>query len=83
MLYVLPMLLGRSYDMQHDVVGIDIYSQKDVDDAKNHDIPSQEVTSNYMTIEKSSEKRDFLGITGELGSKFRLVSWTSEEPANI
>ncbi|GFX68833.1 stonustoxin subunit alpha [Trichonephila clavipes] len=63
------MLLGRTYDMQHDVVGIDIYDQKYIDDAANHKIPADEVTSNYMTIERSSEKRDFLGISGELAIK--------------
>lgn len=69
MLYVLPMLLGRTYDMQHDTVGIDIYDKKDIDDAKNHQIPTHEVTSNYMTIENFREKKDFLGVTGELAIK--------------
>ncbi|GIX74480.1 hypothetical protein CDAR_419801 [Caerostris darwini] len=69
LLYVLPMLLGRTYDMQHDTIGIDIFQQKDIDEAVKNPIVNPVVNSNYMTIEQTDEKRDFLGISGELGLK--------------
>ncbi|GIX74465.1 hypothetical protein CDAR_419751 [Caerostris darwini] len=69
MLYVLPMLLGRTYDMRTDKVGIDIFRQEDIDEAEKNPVINPEVHSSYMTIEESQEKRDFLGISGELGIK--------------
>ncbi|GIY03647.1 hypothetical protein CEXT_605691 [Caerostris extrusa] len=69
MLYVLPMLLGRTYDLRTDKVGIDIFRQEDIDEAEKNPIINPEVHSSYMTIEDSQEKRDFLGISGELGIK--------------
>ncbi|KAF8789616.1 Stonustoxin subunit alpha like protein [Argiope bruennichi] len=73
MLYIVPMLLGRTYDFRQDTVGIDIFSKKDVEDAmvrkKKIQFNNPEVNSQYMTIERKSEKREFLGISGELAIK--------------
>ncbi|GBO24205.1 hypothetical protein AVEN_162281-1, partial [Araneus ventricosus] len=33
MMYILPMLLGRTYDFRQDTIGIDIFDKKDVEDA--------------------------------------------------
>ncbi|CAL1275486.1 unnamed protein product [Larinioides sclopetarius] len=69
MMYILPMLLGRTYDFRQDTVGIDIFAQKYIEDAVKNPIDNRVVSSDYLTIEHASEKRNFLDISGELGIK--------------
>lgn len=67
--YVLPMLLGRTYDMKTNSPGIDIFPQEVIDNAtviRRHFTDSQ-----YRMVSDTQEARDFLGVSGDLSLKIK------------
>ncbi|KFM78321.1 hypothetical protein X975_22811, partial [Stegodyphus mimosarum] len=67
--YVLPMLLGRTYDMKTDSPGVDIFPQAEIDNATI--IRRQFTDSQYRMVSDNQEARDFLGVSGELSLKIK------------
>ncbi|KAG1667397.1 Neoverrucotoxin subunit beta [Nymphon striatum] len=68
-LYILPMLLGRTYNETSSAVGIDIFPQSAIDQAKI--IPRQFSEAKYKVIKSVQDARDFLDISGELSLKIK------------
>ncbi|XP_022246982.1 uncharacterized protein LOC106463692 [Limulus polyphemus] len=73
MVYILPMLLGRSYDMKTDQVGVDIFPMADLDpkNGKLEKIDRYFTDAQYKLVEDSREARDFLDVSGELSLKIK------------
>ncbi|KAG8176042.1 hypothetical protein JTE90_021095 [Oedothorax gibbosus] len=69
MFYVLPMLLGRTYDMQHSTIGMDVFRPEDIDKAVKESTFNPVVHSEYVVAADSREKSKFLGIQGDLALK--------------
>lgn len=69
MLYVLPMLLGRTYDLNNDRVGIDIFPKSAIDNAE---VIRRYITdSEYRVVSDTRDARDFLDVSGELSLKVK------------
>ncbi|XP_023222314.1 uncharacterized protein LOC111623832 [Centruroides sculpturatus] len=69
MLYVLPMLLGRTYDMKNDKVGVDIFPASVITNPEK--IERYFTDSEYRIITDSKEARDFLDASGNLALKIK------------
>nr|XP_015911784.2 uncharacterized protein LOC107442673 [Parasteatoda tepidariorum] len=67
--YVLPMLLGRTYDIKTDSPGVDIFPQEVIDSASV--IQRQYTDSQYRMVSDTQEARDFLGVSGDLSLKIK------------
>ncbi|KAG8187020.1 hypothetical protein JTE90_019230 [Oedothorax gibbosus] len=68
-LYVLPMLLGRTYDIPTDSPGVDIFPE---DAIRNATVIRRSFTdSRYRMVSDSQEARDFLGVSGDLSLKIK------------
>uniref|UniRef100_A0A2L2Z9U2 Uncharacterized protein n=1 Tax=Parasteatoda tepidariorum TaxID=114398 RepID=A0A2L2Z9U2_PARTP len=63
-LFILPMLLGRTFDARYDRVGIDIFPQSEIDQARI--LPEQETSSRYQTTDSEDDLRDFLDVSADL-----------------
>ncbi|CAL1275489.1 unnamed protein product [Larinioides sclopetarius] len=68
-LYILPMLLGRTYDIKTDSPGVDIFPQSAIDNATV--INRHYTDSQYRMVSDTQEARDFLGVTGDLSLKIK------------
>ncbi|CAL1298779.1 unnamed protein product [Larinioides sclopetarius] len=69
LIYILPMLLGRTFDARYDRVGIDIFPQSELDKARV--IPEPESISRYETIDSSEEVRNLLEVSADLALKVK------------
>uniref|UniRef100_A0A2L2YUX2 Uncharacterized protein n=1 Tax=Parasteatoda tepidariorum TaxID=114398 RepID=A0A2L2YUX2_PARTP len=67
--YVLPMLLGRTYDIKPDSPGVDIFPQEGIDSASI--IQRLFTASQYRMVSDTQEARDFLGVSGDLSLKIK------------
>ncbi|XP_067127309.1 uncharacterized protein [Centruroides vittatus] len=70
-LYVLPMLLGRTYDVGKDVTGVDIFSKEDV--ANVLTINNYNANSRYALVGRSNEAKSFLDVSGSLSLKIKAL----------
>ncbi|KFM73716.1 hypothetical protein X975_19789, partial [Stegodyphus mimosarum] len=68
-LYILPMLLGRTYDARYDRVGIDIFPQSELDKARTLHEP--ESVSRYETTDSSEEVRNLLEVSADVALKLK------------
>ncbi|XP_022241624.1 uncharacterized protein LOC106459424 [Limulus polyphemus] len=69
MLYVLPMLLGRTFDARNDRVGVDLFPN---DVVKNHErIDRPQFTSSFKMVDNSKDAKDFLDVSGDLSLKIK------------
>uniref|UniRef100_A0A2L2XXL2 Uncharacterized protein n=1 Tax=Parasteatoda tepidariorum TaxID=114398 RepID=A0A2L2XXL2_PARTP len=68
-LYILPMLLGRTFDARYDRVGIDIFPQSEIDQARI--LPEQETSSRYQTTASEDDLRDLLDVSADLALKVK------------
>lgn len=64
MMYVLPMILGRTYDVKKNTVGVDIFSVGDIIEPRVTE--ESFYRSNLKTVETSSDVKDILEINGDL-----------------
>ncbi|XP_054713091.1 uncharacterized protein LOC129222601 [Uloborus diversus] len=67
--YVLPMLLGRTYDMRTNKPGVDIFPQSAIDEATV--IERHFTDAQYKMVSDTREARDFLGVSGDLSLKIK------------
>lgn len=69
MLYVLPMLLGRTFDVRNDRVGVDLFPN---DVIKNYErIDRPQFTSSFKMVDNSKDAKDFLDVSGDLSLKIK------------
>lgn len=71
MIYLLPMLLGRTFDINTDQPGVDIFPQKYIDEAKV--ISKHETESRYTMVERSTDVKNFLDVSGKLALKVKSL----------
>ncbi|GBN47844.1 hypothetical protein AVEN_36698-1 [Araneus ventricosus] len=69
LIYILPMLLGRTFDARYDRVGIDIFPQSELDKARV--IPEPESISRYETTDSAEEVRNLLEVSADLALKVK------------
>ncbi|CAL1275482.1 unnamed protein product [Larinioides sclopetarius] len=74
MMYVLPMILGRTYDLRTHTVGVDLFSQKDIENPRV--IEETFYNSNFKTIETSSDVKEVLDINGDLSLNIKAGTFT-------
>ncbi|GFR03431.1 stonustoxin subunit alpha [Trichonephila clavata] len=68
-MYVLPMLLGQTYDLGKEKPGLQIFP---VDVEKNATVVQHYFTdSQYRMVENSADVKDFLSISGKLSLKIK------------
>lgn len=69
MMYVLPMLLGQTYDLGKEVPGLQIFST----DVKNDAVKIEHflTDSQYRMVENAQEMKDFLDVSGKLSLKIK------------
>ncbi|XP_013390257.1 uncharacterized protein LOC106158722 isoform X1 [Lingula anatina] len=65
--YVIPMLLGRTFNITSDKVGTDIFPAG----FQPTSINKQRTTSSHKMVETSRQARDFLNVGGELSLKIK------------
>ncbi|GFU03144.1 stonustoxin subunit alpha [Trichonephila clavipes] len=69
MMYVLPMLLGQTYDLGKEKPGLQIFP---ADIEKNATVVQHYFTdSQFRMVENSEEVKDFLSISGKLSLKIK------------
>ncbi|XP_054713191.1 uncharacterized protein LOC129222686 [Uloborus diversus] len=68
-LYILPMLLGRTFDARNDRVGIDIFPQSELSKARTY--PEPDSVSKYEVTETSEEVRNLLEVSADLALKVK------------
>ncbi|GFY69962.1 uncharacterized protein TNIN_478181 [Trichonephila inaurata madagascariensis] len=68
-MYILPMLLGRTFDARFDRVGIDIFPQSELDRARVIEEP--ESISRYETSDSAEEVRNLLEVSADLALKVK------------
>ncbi|GFT54809.1 uncharacterized protein NPIL_278681 [Nephila pilipes] len=68
-MYILPMLLGRTFDARYDRVGIDIFPQSELDRARVIEEP--ESISRYETSDSAEEVRNLLEVSADLALKVK------------
>lgn len=71
MLYMVPMLLGRTYDIGKDLTGADIFAQDDI--AKARIIENYHTDSRYTLVDRSTDVKNFLDISGSLSLKIKAL----------
>ncbi|GFT54797.1 uncharacterized protein NPIL_278641 [Nephila pilipes] len=71
-IYVIPALLGRAYDLKNNTVGPDLFKVEDTKNAKV--IERYMTTSEYRIISELTEASDFLGVSGALALKLKTGS---------
>ncbi|GFQ74531.1 stonustoxin subunit alpha, partial [Trichonephila clavata] len=64
MMYVLPMILGRTYDVKKNTVGVDIFSMEDIETPRVTE--ESFYRSSLKTVETSSDVKEILEINGDL-----------------
>ncbi|KAL8580394.1 hypothetical protein ACOMHN_020871 [Nucella lapillus] len=67
--YIIPMLLGRTFDLYRAQVGVDIFSQDTI--SKPIRIHRSYVTSDFRLIRNESEARSFLGLTEDVSLRVK------------
>ncbi|XP_035825609.1 uncharacterized protein LOC101856893 [Aplysia californica] len=67
--YIIPMLLGRTFDMFTSQVGVDIFPQKSIENPIV--IERSFVHSDFRVIRNDSEARHFLGVTDDLSLRVK------------
>ncbi|KAG8193102.1 hypothetical protein JTE90_013862 [Oedothorax gibbosus] len=68
-MYILPMLLGRTFDARHDRVGIDIFPQSELD--RQRILEEPETVSRYETTDSAEEVRNLLEVSADLALKVK------------
>ncbi|XP_055925916.1 uncharacterized protein LOC129957577 [Argiope bruennichi] len=74
MMYVLPMILGRTYDMRTHTVGVDLFPREDI--AQPRVIQESFYNSNFRTIETSADVKEVLDIYGDLSLNIKAGTFT-------
>ncbi|GIY05992.1 stonustoxin subunit alpha [Caerostris darwini] len=69
MMYVLPMMLGQTYDLGKEKPGLQIYPKSVEQDAVT--VQHYYTDSQYRMVENSAEIKDFLSISGKLSLKIK------------
>lgn len=69
MMYVLPMLLGQTYDLGKDKPGLLIYPRNITDEAVQ--IQQYFTDSQYRMVENAEQMKDFLDVSGKLSLKIK------------
>ncbi|KFM78323.1 hypothetical protein X975_22813, partial [Stegodyphus mimosarum] len=74
MMYVLPMIIGRTYDIEKKTVGVDIFPNEDVQNPRI--LEETFYTSSFKTIETSSDVKEFLSVKGDLSLGIKAGMFT-------
>ncbi|KFM78326.1 Stonustoxin subunit alpha, partial [Stegodyphus mimosarum] len=69
MMYVLPMMLGQTYDLGKEKPGLQIYLESVEENSVK--IEHHFTDSQYRTVENAGEIKDFLDISGKLSLKIK------------
>lgn len=69
MMYILPLLLGRTFDIKNDHVGVDIFPENVILNPTVHKAPTY--VSDYKVIRELKDIANFLKIKGELSLKVK------------
>ncbi|KAG8194173.1 hypothetical protein JTE90_002378 [Oedothorax gibbosus] len=78
--YVIPGLLGRTYDLKNETVGPDIFRAEDT--ANSRKIERYMTTSEYKVVSELSEATDFLDVSGKLALKLKTGAINIEGTGN-
>ncbi|UYV64299.1 hypothetical protein LAZ67_3000194 [Cordylochernes scorpioides] len=74
-MYILPMILGRTYDMAQESVGVDIFPREQLDRYEFHivlqEIKNYITDSKYRMVTNTDEARDFLEVQGDLALRIK------------
>ncbi|GIY90729.1 MACPF domain-containing protein [Caerostris extrusa] len=70
LLYAIPALLGRAYNMKNDTIGPDLFK---IEDTKNAKVIHRYMTnSEYKIVSQLSEASDFLDVDGKMAIKLKI-----------
>lgn len=69
MVYILPMILGRTFDVRNDRVGVDIFPPKELEKISENLLPKSDST--YKMIKNSQDVQNVLGVSGDLSVKVK------------